>query len=88
MKPKTLTRLLAAGGLASLAALHWLPKKYLPFGSRTASAALLVGLILAVHRNPLRALFRDAKNVLEKSMKEAELNTLKLVTSRTASARK
>ena len=84
MKPKNLTRLLAAGGLGGLAALHWLPKECLPFGSRTASAALLLGLILVVHRNPLRMLYQDAKKILEKSMKETEQNTLKLVTSRTA----
>jgi hypothetical protein len=82
MKPKTLTRLLAAGGLGSLAALHWLPEKYLPFGSRTASATLLVTLLLLVHRNPLRMLYRDAMKALEENMKGTELKTLKPVPGR------
>ncbi|MEW6349656.1 MAG: hypothetical protein AB1646_11390 [Thermodesulfobacteriota bacterium] len=87
MKPKTLTRLLAAGGLGSLAALHWLPKKFLPFGSHTATAVLLVGVLVAVHRNPLRMLYRDARKALDETMKETEQNTLRLVTERTVSPR-
>jgi len=63
-----MTRLLAAGGLGSLVALHWLPKRFLPFGSHTAATVLIIGVLLAVHRNPLRMLYRDAKEVLEKSM--------------------
>lgn len=72
MKPKTLTRLLAMGGLGGLAALHWLPEKCLPFGSRTASAVMLFGMMLALHRNPLRLLYKDAKKTLEKKIQQTE----------------
>lgn len=79
MKPKTLTRLLAAGGLGGLAALHWLPERCLPFGSRTASAVMLFGTMLVLHRNPLRLLYKDAKKTLEKSIKQSEQNRPELV---------
>lgn len=65
MKPKNLTRMMAASGLAGVAAVHWLPKRFLPFESRTCSAVLLVGLLLAVHRNPLRLLYKDAVAALQ-----------------------
>jgi hypothetical protein len=68
MKPKTLTRLLAAGGLGGLAAIHWLPKRFLPFGNPVLSTVLLVGGLLVLHRNPLRLLYRDTKTAVNKGM--------------------
>lgn len=84
MQPKTLTRLLAAGALGGMAAVHWLPKKCLLFESSTVSSILLVGLMLGVHRNPLRLLYRDAMKALEKSMKDTEQHAVQLVVDRTA----
>lgn len=71
MKPKTLTRLLAAGALGGLAAIHWLPKRYLLFGNPVLSTALLVGGLLVLHRNPLRLLYRDTKTAVEKGLQGA-----------------
>ncbi len=65
MKPKTITRVLAAGALVGLGAVHVLPRCYLPLGSRLLASALVIGTLLLVHRNPLRVLGRDARTTLE-----------------------
>jgi hypothetical protein len=65
MKPKTFTRLLAAGALAGIGAIHLLPRSYLPFGSRLFAAALVIGTLVMVHRNPLKVLGRDTSRTLE-----------------------
>jgi len=70
MKPKTLTRLLAAGALAGIGIIHFLPRSYLPFGSRLCAAALVIGTLVMVHRNPLKVLGKDASRTLESRGKQ------------------
>ncbi|MFC1833269.1 hypothetical protein ACFL2Q_00875 [Thermodesulfobacteriota bacterium] len=64
MEPKTLTRLLAAAGLGGIAAVHWLPKHFLPFGSRVATSVLIAGVLLVAHRHPLKAVGKDTAKAL------------------------
>jgi len=66
VKPKTLTRLLAFGGLTGMIALHRIPEKYFPFHSTAVPTVIVVGLLVAAHRNPLRMLYKDASNMLAK----------------------
>lgn len=65
MKPKTFTRLLAAGALAGIGVIHFLPRNYLPFGSRLCAAALVIGTLVMVHRNPIEVLGKDASRTLD-----------------------
>lgn len=66
---KRFTRLLAAGAMVGLGAVHFLPKNLLPFGSRTVTSALIVGALLVVHRNPMKMLARDTARLLESGKK-------------------
>jgi hypothetical protein len=72
MKDKDLTRLLAAGSLAGIFAVHWLPKRLLPFASPALAAALIIGGLLFVHRNPLRILQKDLTSLAEHKEKITE----------------
>ncbi len=65
MKDKDLTRLIAGGSLLGILALHWLPKKLLPFASPALAAVLIIGGLLVVHRNPLRMLRKDLTSLVE-----------------------
>lgn len=69
MKPKTLTRLLAFGGLCGLGCVHFVPKKFFPFRSRELVAVTAAAVLLAAHRNPLRLLYKDAVAHLPSSWK-------------------
>jgi len=63
MSPKARRHWWAAAGLAGLTAIHWLPKKYLPFGSTRIASVLLAGFLLVLHRNQLRLLYRDTRSL-------------------------
>jgi|GEM_PF-2637452 len=64
MRPKTLTGLLALGGLSGMLAVHFVPEKVWPAHTRTILSVAVFGLLLATHRNPLRMLYKDASNML------------------------
>ena len=65
MKDKDFTRLIAGGALAGILAVHWLPKKLLPFASPTLTVALIIGGLLIAHRNPLRMLSKDLTSFVQ-----------------------
>ncbi len=65
MKDKDLTRLIAGGSLLGILAVHWLPKKLLPFASPVLAVALIIGGLLAVHRNPLKMIQKDLTSLVE-----------------------
>lgn len=66
MKAKTATRILAGVGLAGIYAVHWMPRRLLPFASRSITSAVIVGVLIAVHRGPLKVLLRDAERSLRR----------------------
>ncbi len=65
MTDKDLTRLFAGGSLLGILALHWLPKKLLPFASPALAAVLVIGGLLVVHRNPLKMVQKDLTSLVE-----------------------
>ncbi len=73
MTDKDLTRLIAGGALAGILAVHWLPKKFLPFASPALAAALIVGGLLVVHWNPLKMLQKDLTSLVNGAEKTKEL---------------
>ncbi len=46
-------------------ALHRIPEKYLPFRSTALPTVIVVALLIAAHRAPLRILYQDASNMLK-----------------------
>lgn len=72
MKDKDLTRMMAGGSLLGILAVHWLPKKLLPFGSPALAVALIIGGLLFTHRNPLRVLRKDLTSFVESAEEEKE----------------
>jgi len=65
MRDKDVTRLIAGVSLAGILAVHWLPKKLLPFASPALAVALIISGLLVVHRNPLTMLRKDLTSLVE-----------------------
>ncbi len=72
MTDKDLTRLIAGGSLLGILALHWLPKKLLPFASPALAAVLIIGGLLVVHRNPMKMIWKDLTSFVEGDEKMKE----------------
>jgi hypothetical protein len=64
MNSKEKTRFAAAAGLAGILFVHWVPKRFLPFGSPLAASVCIIGTLLFAHRHPLKSLKRDMAKYL------------------------